>query len=172
MLATLQLVHCTPLARRMARDHLVGFATPSPIISRKLGFKRQAPSLGPAFAERKESGGLGSSHTTPCGAAVPARPPTRSQHITGPGCLAQWAARLINWSTRVVVPACTPPEGLPIAPTLFFVYSYATARGPERGLQSSLWTGTSLGLFTPLRNPPGCPVTETTKTASSAIPTR
>jgi len=26
----------------------------------------------------RETGGLGSSHTTPCGAAVPARPPTRS----------------------------------------------------------------------------------------------
>src|ERR1700692_2451353 len=142
MLAALQLIHCTPLARRRARDHRVGSATPSPIISRELGFKRQAPGLGPAFAERKESGGLGSSHTTPCGAAVPARPPTRSQHITGSPCLAQWTARLINWSTRVVVPACTPLEGLLIVPTLLFVDSYAKARASERGPQRSVSTGT------------------------------
>src|ERR1700692_441033 len=103
MLAALQLIHCTPLARRRARDHRVGSATPSPIISRELGFKRQAPGLGPAFAERKESGGLGSSHTTPCGAAVPARPPTRSSHITGCFCPRQWATGATNRGTRVVV---------------------------------------------------------------------
>jgi hypothetical protein len=37
-----------------------------------------------SLGSRKESGGLGSSHTTPCGAAVPARPPTRSSETTRP----------------------------------------------------------------------------------------
>jgi hypothetical protein len=52
---------------------------------------------------REELGGLGSSHTTPCGAAVPARPPTRSSHITDPACTAQWARGATRRGTAVVV---------------------------------------------------------------------
>jgi len=51
----------------------------------------------------KEIGGLGSSHTTPCGAAVPARPPTRSLETTDADCVSQWAARANLQSTRVLV---------------------------------------------------------------------
>ena len=52
---------------------------------------------------REELGGLGSSHTTPCGAAVPARPPTRSLHITSRFRARQWATGATNRGTRVVV---------------------------------------------------------------------
>src|ERR1700720_4468194 len=52
---------------------------------------------------REEFGGLGSSHTTPCGAVVPARPPTRSSDITGRVCAAQWAGGATQRGTRVVV---------------------------------------------------------------------
>jgi hypothetical protein len=48
-------------------------------------------------------GGLGSSHTTPCGAAVPARPPTRSSETTHVGCKPQWVTRATRRGTRVVV---------------------------------------------------------------------
>src|SRR3989449_7204864 len=51
----------------------------------------------------KEIGGLGSSHTTPCGAAVPARPPTRSSETTHLYCEPQWVARATGRGTRVVV---------------------------------------------------------------------
>ena len=49
-------------------------------------------------------GGLGSSHTAPFGAAVPARPPTRSWHVTRASCSAQWFAGAIVQGTRVLVP--------------------------------------------------------------------
>jgi hypothetical protein len=52
---------------------------------------------------RKKSGGLGSSHTAPCGAAVPARPPTRSSDITHLHWGPQWVARATRRGTRVVV---------------------------------------------------------------------
>src|SRR5277367_1606868 len=58
---------------------------------------------GKKHREERKSGGLGSSHTTPCGAAVPARPPTRSSDISGSRQFAQWATRLIPSGTRVVV---------------------------------------------------------------------
>ena len=48
-------------------------------------------------------GGLGSSHTTPCGAAVPARPPTRSSETTHVRCGPQWVTRATGQGTRVVV---------------------------------------------------------------------
>ena len=48
-------------------------------------------------------GGLGSSHTTPCGAAVPARPPTRSSETTHLRCGPQWVTRATGRGTRVVV---------------------------------------------------------------------
>jgi len=48
-------------------------------------------------------GGLGSSHTTPCGAAVPARPPTRSSETTHLCCEPQWVTRAMGRGTRVVV---------------------------------------------------------------------
>ena len=48
-------------------------------------------------------GGLGSSHTTPCGAAVPARPPTRSSETTRQRCKPQWVTRATRRGTRVVV---------------------------------------------------------------------
>jgi hypothetical protein len=51
----------------------------------------------------EESGGLGSSHTAPCGAAVPARPPTRSSETTHLHCTSQWVRRATRQGTRVVV---------------------------------------------------------------------
>src|SRR6202521_5300642 len=51
----------------------------------------------------KKTGGLGSSHTTPCGAAVPARPPTRSSETTQLSCEPQWVRRATEQSTGVVV---------------------------------------------------------------------
>ena len=51
----------------------------------------------------KESGGLGSSHTTPCGAAVPARPPTRSSETTHLCRRPQWVSGATRRGTRVVV---------------------------------------------------------------------
>src|SRR5260370_3573207 len=42
-------------------------------------------------AWREELGGLGSPHTAPFEAAVPAPPPTRSPHITDPTCAPQRA---------------------------------------------------------------------------------
>jgi hypothetical protein len=53
--------------------------------------------------EAKENGGLGSSHTAPCGAAVPARPPTRSSETTHLHCTPQWVRRATGRGTRVVV---------------------------------------------------------------------
>ncbi len=53
--------------------------------------------------KREADGGLGSSHTTPCGAAVPARPPTRSSETTHLYCEPQWVARATGRGTRVVV---------------------------------------------------------------------
>src|SRR6267154_5009374 len=53
--------------------------------------------------EAEESGGLGSSHTTPCGAAVPARPPTRSSETTHLNCASQWVRRATGRGTSVVV---------------------------------------------------------------------
>ena len=50
-----------------------------------------------------ETSGLGSSHTTPCGAAVPARPPTRPEDTTHLDCVAQWVSRATRRGTRVVV---------------------------------------------------------------------
>ena len=52
---------------------------------------------------REELGGLGSSHTTPFRAAVPARPPTRSSHTKGRVCAPQWATGATKRGTRVVV---------------------------------------------------------------------
>jgi len=51
----------------------------------------------------KEIGGLGSSHTAPCGAAVPARPPTRSSEPTHLHCALQWVRRATRRGTSVVV---------------------------------------------------------------------
>ena len=48
-------------------------------------------------------GGLGSSHTVPFGTAVPARPPTRSWHVTRALCMAQWFCGASVQGTRVVV---------------------------------------------------------------------
>ena len=53
--------------------------------------------------KQKEIGGLGSSHTAPCGAAVPARPPTRSSETTHLDCTSQWVPRATRRSTWVVV---------------------------------------------------------------------
>jgi hypothetical protein len=55
------------------------------------------------FGSLLKLGGLGSSHTTPCGAVVPARPPTRSSHTTGRVCAAQWARGATEHGTRVLV---------------------------------------------------------------------
>jgi hypothetical protein len=52
---------------------------------------------------RLRNGGLGSSHTTPRGAAVPARPPTRSIEPKDAFVNAQWAARATEQGTEVVV---------------------------------------------------------------------
>src|SRR5881227_3626539 len=49
------------------------------------------------------NGGLGSSHTVPFGTAVPARPPTRSWHVTRALCMAQWFCGASVQSTRVIV---------------------------------------------------------------------
>src|ERR1700730_11008580 len=101
----LQTIHCTALVRRGARR--LGTTVQSHrLLFHELGWStKKCRAGGPAWTERKESGGVGSSHTTPCGAAVPARPPTRSPHIREPRCVAQWAAGHIKRSTRVVVPA-------------------------------------------------------------------
>jgi hypothetical protein len=56
-----------------------------------------------AAGSRNEIGGLGSSHTAPCGAAVPARPPTRSSETTHPHGAPQWVRRATRRSTSVVV---------------------------------------------------------------------
>jgi hypothetical protein len=53
--------------------------------------------------KQKKIGGLGSSHTAPCGAAVPARPPTRSSETTHLHCAPQWVRRATGRGTRVVV---------------------------------------------------------------------
>src|SRR5215467_14967647 len=53
--------------------------------------------------EREETGGLGSSHTVPFGAAVPARPPTRSWQVTRRLCFAQWVGGASVQGTQVVV---------------------------------------------------------------------
>jgi hypothetical protein len=53
--------------------------------------------------KQKKIGGLGSSHTAPCGAAVPARPPTRSSETTHLDCTSQWVPRATRRSTWVVV---------------------------------------------------------------------
>ena len=52
----------------------------------------------------KWSGGLGSSHTTPRGAAVPARPPTRCVHIMSANLKAQWSKGPNLQGTWVLVP--------------------------------------------------------------------
>ena len=49
------------------------------------------------------NGGLGSSHTTPFGAAVPARPPTRSSDSKDSFLLPQWVAGATKRGTQVVV---------------------------------------------------------------------
>jgi hypothetical protein len=54
-----------------------------------------------------ETSGLGSSHTTPCGAAVPARPPTRPSNTTHLHCAPQWVSRATRRGTRVVVQRAT-----------------------------------------------------------------
>src|SRR5216684_990579 len=53
--------------------------------------------------KQKKSGGLGNSHTAPCGAAVPARPPTRSSETTHLNCASQWVRRATGRGTSVVV---------------------------------------------------------------------
>ena len=50
-----------------------------------------------------KTGGLGSSHTAPCGTAVPARPPTRSSETTHLDCTPQWVPRATRRGTTVVV---------------------------------------------------------------------
>ena len=50
-----------------------------------------------------ERGGLGSSHTAPRGAAVPARPPTRSSETKDPLLGPQWVRRATGQGTAVVV---------------------------------------------------------------------
>jgi hypothetical protein len=69
-----------------------------------------------ANGRKMEFGGLGSSHTTPCGAAVPARPPTRSWHIKEPPCTGQWPNGAKERGTRVVVLVlyATPGTGKPL----------------------------------------------------------
>src|ERR1700758_39459 len=52
---------------------------------------------------REELGGLGSSHTTPFEAAVPARPPTRSLNTTYRDRAPQWATGATKRGTQVVV---------------------------------------------------------------------
>jgi hypothetical protein len=59
---------------------------------------------------RKEIGGLGSSHTAPCGAAVPARPPTRSSETTHLLCTPQWVRRATRQGTWVVVQRAPLPR--------------------------------------------------------------
>ena len=51
----------------------------------------------------RETSGLGSSHTAPRGAAVPARPPTRTSDIKDQVCMPQWVSRATWQGTRVVV---------------------------------------------------------------------
>jgi hypothetical protein len=53
--------------------------------------------------EGSRSGGLGSSHTTPCGAAVPARPPTRSSETRDRSSGPQWVSGAMKEGTGVVV---------------------------------------------------------------------
>ncbi len=53
--------------------------------------------------KQKKSGGLGNSHTAPCGAAVPARPPTRSSETTHLHCRPQWVSGATRRGTWVVV---------------------------------------------------------------------
>jgi hypothetical protein len=65
-------------------------ATPGPMAWRHLGGKQNLA-------------GWDSSHTTPFGAAVPARPPTRCQQVTRYSREAQWTARAKNLGTRVLV---------------------------------------------------------------------
>ena len=58
------------------------------------------PTIEDAEVSRIKSSGLGSSHTTPCGAAVPARPPTRSSETTHLSRGPQWdsgATRRGTW---------------------------------------------------------------------------
>src|SRR5580704_17060274 len=61
-----------------------------------------------------------SSHTTPFGAAVPARPPTRYRQFTGGRCFDQWAEGLKICGTRVLVLATwcflTFPESVGYGP--------------------------------------------------------
>lgn len=65
-------------------------------LSRAMSFEIEGKS-------EEETGGLGSSHTTPCGAAVPARPPTRSSDTTGWPRGSQWVRRATGQGTAVVV---------------------------------------------------------------------
>src|SRR5258708_8417563 len=54
--------------------------------------------------KQKKSGGLGNSHTAPCGAAVPARPPTRSSETTHLHCRPQWVSGPTRRGPWVLVP--------------------------------------------------------------------
>ncbi len=50
-----------------------------------------------------EFGGLGSSHTAPCGTAVPARPPTHWPHARESSEKPQWPNGPTKWGTGVLV---------------------------------------------------------------------
>ena len=125
-------------------------------------------------------GGLGSSHTTPCGAAVPARPPTRSSETTHLYCEPQWVTRATWRSTRVVVqrghenlfPGTSPRSNhfiindLRMPPGASNILLSPNSTTSRRGPASHLpWP------FTPLRNPPRCPVKTTTATATASTGT-
>ena len=66
--------------------------------------------------------GWDSSHTAPCGAAVPARPPTRYWEIKGRVRLAQWIIGARKLGTGVLVPASRDATNCDI--NLFFTITY------------------------------------------------
>jgi hypothetical protein len=74
-------------------------------------------------------GGLGSSHTVPFGAAVPARPPTRPCHVTRGLCGQQWFGRARVQGTRVVVRSVYFSECRPHRGTLLTHFLSARCRG-------------------------------------------
>jgi hypothetical protein len=81
----------------------------------------------------KEIGGLGSSHTAPCGAAVPARPPTRSSETTHLDCTPQWVPRATRRGTTVVVQSApfSPFSGDQYLSKAFNYYKLRTRRPPN-----------------------------------------
>jgi hypothetical protein len=119
---------------------------------------------------------LGSSHTAPCGAAVPARPPTRSSDITHLHWGPQWVARATRRGTRVVVQRryATSFPGTSMGNNSCIINTLKRTERPLRALSVQIVLSCAAdyevsypGPFPPLRNPPRCPVSATTMTTAT-----